>query len=103
MDWPGGRNGRLLAGTYVVAFAAMVLGIAWTLYNQATGGGGSQVIVGACLFLAGQLLISLLAFALRARAPLTQGKGRPSGYQVLWHRLSLGRELPAASRVLRGS
>jgi hypothetical protein len=98
MDWPAGRNGRLLAGTYV-AFAAMVVGIAWTLYNQATGGGGAQVIVGASLFLAGQLVITLFAFTLRARAPLGQG----SGYQMLWHRLSLGRELPAATRVLRGS
>jgi hypothetical protein len=104
MDWPAGRNGRLLAGTYVVGFVAMVAGIAWTLYNQATGGGGAQVIVGWCLFLAGQLVITLLAFTLSARAPLSQGKGRPSGgYQVLWHRLSLGRELAAAGRVLRGS
>jgi hypothetical protein len=89
-----------LAGTYVVGFVAMVAGIAWTLYNQATGGSGPQVIVGACLFLAGQLLITLLAFGLRARAPLSQGKGRPTGYQVLWHRLSLGRELASAGRVL---
>jgi hypothetical protein len=93
----------VFAGTYVVAFVAMVAGIAWTLYNQATGGEGSQVIVGACVFLAGQLLITLLAFGLRARAPLSQGKGRQSGYQVLWNRLSLGRELASAGRVLRGS
>jgi hypothetical protein len=89
-----------LAGAYVVAFVAMVAGIAWTLYNQATGSSGSQVIVGACLFLAGQLLITLLALGLRARAPLSQGKGRPSGYQLLWQRLTLGRELASAGRVL---
>jgi hypothetical protein len=103
MDWPAGRNGRVLAGTYVVAFVAMVAGLAWTLYNQASGGTGSQVVVGACVFVAGQMLIALLAFGLRARAPLSQGKGRPSGYQVLWQRLTLGRELASAGRVLRSS
>ncbi|MFI5710284.1 hypothetical protein [Kribbella sp. NPDC051620] len=103
MNWPAGRKGQVFAGTYVVAFVAMVVGIAWTLYNQATSGTGSQVIIGACLFLAGQLLITLLAFGLRARAPLGQGKSRPSGYQLLWHRLSLGRELPSAVRALRAS
>ena len=92
-----------MAGTYVVAFIAMVAGIGWTLYNQATGGRGSQVIVGGCVFLASQLLITLLAFGLRARAPLSQGKSQPSGYQALWHRLTLGRELASASRALRGS
>ena len=102
MDWPAGRNGRVLAGTYVVAFVAMVAGIAWTLYNQATGGTGAQVVVGVCLFAVGQLLITLLAFGLRTQAPLSPGKGRPSGYQVLWHRLSLGRELASACRALRG-
>jgi hypothetical protein len=46
MNWPGQRRGRILAGVYVVAFAAMLVGLVWTLGNQATGGGGAQLIAG---------------------------------------------------------
>jgi hypothetical protein len=102
MDWPVGRKGRVLAGIYVVAFVAMVAGLAWTLSNQATGGSGTQVVVGGCVFVAGQLVIVLLALGLRARVRLSHGTGHPSGYQVLWQRLSLGRELGPAGRLLRG-
>jgi hypothetical protein len=102
MDWPVGRKGRALAGMYVVAFVAMVAGLVWALYNQATGRTGTQVVVGGCVFVTGQLVITFLAFGLRTRAPLRQGKGYPDGYQVLWQRLTLGRELRPAGRLLRG-
>ncbi|GAA0936152.1 hypothetical protein GCM10009554_23450 [Kribbella koreensis] len=103
MNWPAGRKGRVFAATYVVAFAAMVAGITWTLYNQATDASTPRFIAGACLFLAGQLPIVLLAITLTTQAPPTQGKTHPDAYPLRWNRLTLGRELPAATRVLRGS
>ncbi|GAA3569508.1 hypothetical protein [Kribbella ginsengisoli] len=101
MNWPAGRKGRVFAATYVVAFAAMVVGIAYTLYNQATNASTPHFITSTCLLLGGQLLINLLAFTLRTKTPPTQGKGRPSSYQLLWRRLALGRELPSATRAIR--
>jgi ABC-type Na+ efflux pump permease subunit len=92
----------MLAGMYVVAFVAMVAGLAWTLYNQVSGVGGTQVLVGVCIFVAGQLAITSLAFGLRARVSAGASKAYGSGYHVLWQRLSLGKELGRASRLLRG-
>ncbi|WP_432948096.1 hypothetical protein ACQPXM_12760 [Kribbella sp. CA-253562] len=97
MNWPEGNKGRTLAGTYLIAFVAMVIGLVWTLYNQATGGGGAQLAVGIALFVVAQVVITAIAFGLRNALP---GK-TDLGYQQAWHRLTLGRELATAARLLR--
>jgi hypothetical protein len=97
MNWPEGTKGRTLAGIYLIAFVAMVIGLVWTLYNQATGGDGAQLAVGAALFVVAQVTITAMAFGLRNALP-----GKPDlGYQRVWQRLSLGRELATAARLLR--
>ncbi len=40
MDWTGGRHDRVLAGVYLAGWALTVLGVIWTLINQATAGTG---------------------------------------------------------------
>jgi hypothetical protein len=97
MNWPEGSKGRTLAGIYLIAFVAMVIGLVWTLCNQATGGGGAQLAIGVVLFVVAQVTITAMAFGLRNSLP---GK-TDLGYQRAWQRLTLGRELATAARLLR--
>jgi hypothetical protein len=96
MNWPEGSKGRILAGIYLVAFAGMVAGLAWTLYNQATGGDGAQLSAGLALFVVAQLTITAMAVGLRSTLPDKGG----NNYQRAWHRLTLGLELATALRLL---
>jgi hypothetical protein len=93
MNWPEGNKGRLLAVVYLIAFVAMAIGLAWTIYNQATGGSGTQLTVGIALFVLAQLTITTTAVLLQDKANST--------YQQAWHRLSLGLELATAVRALK--
>jgi hypothetical protein len=97
MNWPAGSKGRILAGIYLVAFAAMVAGLMWTLYNQATGGDGAQLSAGIALFVVAQLTITAMAVGLRSTVPDTRG----SNYHRAWQRLTLGLELATALRLFR--
>jgi hypothetical protein len=101
MNWPTEQQGRRLARLYLVAFMATLIGVVWTLYNQATSSDGTQIFIGAGLFVAGQLALIALALKLRGSLPEKPGRG-PSGYQLAWQRLALGRELPTAVRLARG-
>jgi hypothetical protein len=102
MDWLGTPNSRTLAGLYLVAFLATLIGLVLTLINQWTEGEGSRVAVGATLFVGGALGITALAFGLRNRvpAPTSRFAANTTNYQRAWQRLALGRELPAAWRAL---
>ncbi|WP_350281459.1 hypothetical protein [Kribbella sp. HUAS MG21] len=99
MDWSGVPNRKLLAGLYLVAFPAMVAGLVALLVSQLTGQSLLPVVAGI-LFVGGQLVIVGLAHTLRAAVPAGSTKGDPRG--VAWNRLTLGRELPGAWRVVRG-
>jgi hypothetical protein len=101
MNWPTEQQGRSLARLYLVAFMAMLIGVVWTLYNQATSRAGTPVIIGAGLFVVGHLGPCALALKLRAGLPGKPGGG-PSRYQLAWQRLTLGREPPTALRLSRG-
>jgi hypothetical protein len=97
MNWPEGSKGRVLAGVYLIAFVAMVTGLVWSLYNQATGGDGAQLTAGFALFVVAQLTITAMAVGLRSTLP----DKADSTYQRAWHRLTLGLELATAMRLLR--
>jgi hypothetical protein len=101
MNWPTEHQGRRLARLYLVAFMAMLIGVVWTLYNQATSRDGTPAFIGAGLFVVGQLALFALALKLQAGLPGKPGRG-PSRYQLAWQRLTLGRELPTALRLARG-
>lgn len=82
----------MLAVVYLAAFAAMLIGVVWTLVNQLTGGAGVQATIGVVLFVAGQLTIVALAYRLRAG----------TDYSRAWQRLSLGLEVRPALRSAAG-
>ncbi|WP_145806640.1 hypothetical protein [Kribbella amoyensis] len=97
MNWPEGSKGQILAGVYLIAFVAMVTGLVLALYNQATGGDGAQLTAGFALFVVAQLTITAIAVGLRSTLP----DEADFKYQRVWHRLTLGRELATAMRLLR--
>ncbi|MGZ0151502.1 hypothetical protein ACXJJ3_30915 [Kribbella sp. WER1] len=98
MNWGGVPNAGRLAVAYLVAFPAMVAGIALVLIAQITGH-QAPAIPGGVLFVAGQLVITGLSFALRDVVPPRPGRQRER-WQLAWNRLSLGLELARARRVL---
>ncbi|HEY0471045.1 MAG TPA: hypothetical protein VGD34_05250 [Kribbella sp.] len=100
MDWSKEPRARLLAAAYVAGFVLWLAGVLWILYNQATGGSAALMTVGIVLFALGQLVITTLAFILRARFPGKLGTNSPDGFQRAWQRLSAGLELPPALRLL---
>lgn len=102
MNWPGGDKGRILAGLYLFAFVAMVVGLVWTLYNQTTGGDGAQMAAGGATFVIAQLIIAAMAVGLRAALPDAKGAEGSFQYQRAWQRLTLGRELGTAMHRLKG-
>jgi hypothetical protein len=79
-----------------------VIGLLWTLVNQATGGSGARMTVGIVLFLVGQAGIYALAHGLRAGVPNQTGTRNGSTVQRAWQRLASGLELPNAYRRLAG-
>jgi hypothetical protein len=101
MNWPTEQQGRRLARLYLVAFMAMLIGVVWTLCNQATSRDGTPVFIGAGLFIVGQLALIALALKLQTGLPEKPGRG-PSRYQLAWQRLTLGSELPMALSLARG-
>ncbi|GAA1660353.1 hypothetical protein GCM10009744_62440 [Kribbella alba] len=100
MDWSEAPRSRLLAAAYLAGFALWLAGVLWILYNEATGGSAARMTVGIVLFALGQLIITILAFALRARFPGKLGTNSPDGFSRAWQRLSAGLELPPALRLL---
>ena len=101
MNWGGVRRARAFAVAYLVAFAAMVIGVALVLSAQATGNQPLS-IPGAVLFVGGQLVITALSFALREVVPVRPGGRTRDRRALAWNRLSLGLEMRAAWRVARG-
>ncbi|WP_371404578.1 hypothetical protein OHA10_02710 [Kribbella sp. NBC_00662] len=101
MTWPEGSRGRALAAAYLVAWAVMVIGIVLVLGSQLSG---RDLLVwpASAMAVAGQLVITGLARLLRDAVPATSVRGRTDPRAVAWNRLSLGRELPGAWRVVRG-
>jgi hypothetical protein len=104
MDWSGGRYERILAGAYLAGWAVWLIGVIWTLINQATGGTGLQVVIAGVLFFGGLLAITAVAYFLRNRVPTQAVRftAKASSYQRAWHRLALGIELSRAWRALTG-
>lgn len=100
MNWSEVPNGRLFAGLYLIAFAAMVVGLVALLVTQVTGQELLPVAVLGGLFVGGQLVIVGLSHALRAAVPAGSPQRDPRG--AAWNRLTLGRELSGAWRALRG-
>jgi len=103
MDWGGVRNGKLLAGAYLIALVMLYAGVVWLLVEQWTGA-ESIGLVAPILFFAGGLTIIALAAALRRRMPVrTTGLTKSmTGYQRAYYRLSLGLEVRAAWRTIKG-
>jgi hypothetical protein len=102
MNWREVRNGRLLAGVYLTAFAMLVAGVLWLLILQWTS--ETAVVPAGILFLGGGFTIIGMAVGLRNRAPALKNRLTKSatGYQRMYHRLALGLELPGAWRAVRG-
>lgn len=100
MTWPDGREGRVLAAVYLIAWTGLVLAIAWTLYDQITG--HDVAPVAAAAFIIG--VVALFALSLRLRRavpePPRRGGTAPTPFQRTWYRLSLGLELRTAFRAL---
>lgn len=101
MNWHGMRNGKLLASLYLVAFPVMVVGLVALLASQLAGQNVLPVVAGA-LFVGGQLVITGLAFTLRAAVPAGSLKPGKDPRGIAWNRLTLGRELSGAWRAVRG-
>ena len=99
MNWAGVRSGKLLAGIYLAAWVAWVIGVVLVVGSQIAGGGTVAVIVGAVLFIASQVAMYALAFRLRDAMPA--GPDRTDRLALTWNRLMVGRELPSAWRVVR--
>jgi protein-S-isoprenylcysteine O-methyltransferase Ste14 len=101
MTWPEGVWGRALAAVYLVAFVAMVVGLVQVLGSQLTGH-DLLTWLGVVLFVAGQLAITGLARLLSNAVPASSTGQRRDPRGVAWNRLTLGRELAGAWRVVRG-
>jgi hypothetical protein len=103
MNWGEVRNGRLLAGVYMTAFAMLVAGVLWLLILQWTGS-ETTVVPAGILFFGGAFTITGMAVGLRNRAPAPKNRltKNATGYQRMYHRLALGLELPGAWRAVRG-
>ncbi|NIK57079.1 hypothetical protein [Kribbella shirazensis] len=95
------RNGKLLAGLYLVAFPVTVVGLVALLASQLAG---QNLLPGVAvgLFVGGSLVIAGLSYALRAAVPAGSVKAGKDARVVAWNRLALGRELPGAWRAVRG-
>jgi uncharacterized membrane protein YiaA len=102
MDWGGVRNGRVLAGLYLVAFVSLYGGVACVLIGQWTG--QAPLALGGFLFAGGLLGIFALAWGLRNRVPQQAGRftAKASNTQLAYHRLALGLEVRQAWHVLKG-
>lgn len=99
------RNGKLVAGTYLIAFVAQVAGIVLTLIMQWTGAGGLVQGAGIFLFCLGGLGVGGLALGLRrrVRAATSRFAGKNvTGYQHAWQRLALGLEVRGAWNAVKG-
>jgi len=101
MNWAGTHHGRLLASLYLIAFPAMIIGLVLLLGSQLTG---RDLLTGLSLVLliGGQLVITGLSLALRDAVPAGSVKAGRDPRGFIWNRLSLGRELPSAWRLVRG-
>jgi hypothetical protein len=91
VKWPDGHLGRALAAVYVLTWAGLLTGLAWTVTDPATAG--------TVLFVAANVVIWMLAVGMRRRVPTS---AQMTGYQRAWYRLTLGTELPTALRLVRG-
>ncbi|GAA3110708.1 hypothetical protein JOF29_001328 [Kribbella aluminosa] len=100
MNWGGVRRARQLAVAYLIAFPATVAGIVLVLTAQATGH-QQLTMPGGVLFVAGQLVINALSFALREVVPLRAGGQQRDGRALAWNRMSLGLEMAGAWRFVR--
>jgi predicted membrane channel-forming protein YqfA (hemolysin III family) len=102
MDWGGVRNAKLVAGGYLVAFAAMVIGLVILVPSLGTGGGNPVRITGIVLFAASQLILFWLSIVLRTAMPARRSRLSPPDRRgAAWNRLALGLELTRAWRVVR--
>ena len=101
MNWGGVRRGRLLAGIYLAAYVAWVIGLVLVIGSQIAGGGTLAVVIGAVLFLASQGAMFALAFRLRDAMPVGSDRKDRDRLAFTWNRLMVGRELPGAWRVVR--
>ena len=96
MDWSGGRNARLLAGTYLGSWVSWLIGVIWMLIIQlSTSAGPPQAAIAGVLLVAGVIGVTALAYALRDRVPKQAGRlmANATGYQRAWQRMMLGLEL----------
>ena len=100
MNWGGVRSGRQLAGVYLAAYAALVIGVVLVVGSQITSGGGA-VPIGGVLFIASQVAMYALAYRLRDAVPLGPNNKSGDRLRLAWNRLALGRELAGAWRVVR--
>lgn len=101
MNWGGVRNGRLLAGAYLIAFPALVTGVLLTLLTQWIGVDSSARGFGIVLFAVGALTITSLSRVLQDQVPARTG-GYAKDHRRAWNRLATGRELPGAWRAVKG-
>lgn len=90
-----------MAGVYLVAFPVMVIGLVLTLITQWTGIDTVARGFGLAMFPVGGLTINAVSRLLQDRVPAQTGGFRKDRGRA-WNRLVLGRELPAAWRVLKG-
>ena len=101
MNWGGVQSGRQLAGVYLTAYAALVIGVVLVVGSQITGIGSVAVPIGGVLFIASQVAMYALAYRLRDAVPLGPNNKSSDRLGLAWNRLALGRELASAWRVVR--
>ena len=99
MDWAKVPNARVLAAAYAVGFVAWLIGVVLLMFGQVAWGAIAGTLVGAGLFLIGQVLISVVAFTVRKNF---QTSTATSSFSQAWQRLSMGLELAPAVRLLLG-
>jgi len=103
MDWGGTGNGKRLAGVYLAAFAAMVIGLVLIAVQLGSEGDSPVRTVGIVLFAGSQLGLFGLSVALRDAVPVKPGGRERDRRATAWNRLALGLEVPRAWRMLRGA
>jgi hypothetical protein len=102
MNWGAVRNGRLVAGLYLVAFASLYGGVACVLI--ANWAGQTRLAAGGFAFIGGLLGIFAMSWGLRNRVPDKPGRftARASNSTRAYQRLASGLELRGAWRRVTG-
>ncbi|WP_329481353.1 hypothetical protein OG555_04240 [Kribbella sp. NBC_01484] len=102
MNWAGVRNGRLVAGLYLIAFVSLYGGVVCVVLGNWTG--QTRLTLGGFAFIGGLLGIFALSWGLQNRVPDKPGRftARASNSTRAYQRLASGVELRGAWRTLTG-